>query len=171
MINPEQFIYFEGESIQSIYFLKKGNAGFVLPRHQHIMYIKLVKGIHFGVLDIVGSFLEDDSFDIDTWISHKGRLRRQFTIQAKGSQCELLTLSIHDLNMMRFEFYEAYQNLFDNTYNRLRRTIRIKLKAVRYCQKYMYLDDSPFDTTVKTVNCEVIANELMQDKDKGAFQE
>ena len=39
---------------------------------------------------------------------------------------------------MKYEFYEAYKYLFINTFNRLRRTIRIKLKAIRYCKRYMY---------------------------------
>lgn len=39
---------------------------------------------------------------------------------------------------MKYEFYEAYRYLFVNTFNRLRRTIRIKLKAIRYCKRYMY---------------------------------
>lgn len=44
--------------------------------------------------------------------------------------------------MMKNEFMEAYQYLFENTYNRLRRTIKVKLKAIKYCNKYMYRDDA-----------------------------
>ena len=96
----------------------------------------LNKGYHFGVSCIVGSFTEKRDFDIDNWISYRDSLKRQFTVQCK-SQCELLTLSVSDLNMMRNEFYEAYGQLFENSYNNLRRTIRIKLKAIRYTNKLL----------------------------------
>ena len=41
---------------------------------------------------------------------------------------------------MRYEFNEVYKYLFVNTFNRLRRIIRIKLKAIRHCTRYMYRD-------------------------------
>ena len=64
----EQFIFFEGDDIQCIYFLQNGNAGYVLPRHENLMYVKLNAGLHFGVSCIVGSFVDQDNFDIDMWI-------------------------------------------------------------------------------------------------------
>lgn len=39
---------------------------------------------------------------------------------------------------MKNEFYYAYTQLFQNSFNRLRRTIRIKLKAIKYCEKNHY---------------------------------
>lgn len=41
---------------------------------------------------------------------------------------------------MKNEFYDAYTQLFQNSFNRLRRTIRIKLKAINYCDKFNVLD-------------------------------
>ena len=38
---------------------------------------------------------------------------------------------------MKNEFYEAYGQLFENSYNMLRRTIRIKLKAIRYTNRIL----------------------------------
>lgn len=37
---------------------------------------------------------------------------------------------------MKNEFYDAYTELFQNSFNRLRRTIRIKVKAIKYCEKF-----------------------------------
>lgn len=116
--------------------MQKGYAGYVLPRHENLMYIKLNPGFHFGVSCIVGSFMDEDDFDIDGWIYFRDRLKRQFTIQCKD-QCELLTLSIHDLNVMKNEFREAYVNLFENSFTNLRRIIQVKLKAINYSNKYL----------------------------------
>lgn len=76
----EQFVFFEGDDIQCIYFLQNGNAGYVLPRHENLMYIKLNAGLHFGVSCIVGSFVDEDNFDLDTWIQFRDKLKRRFTI-------------------------------------------------------------------------------------------
>lgn len=53
----------------------------------------------------------------------------------------MLTLSIHDLNMMKNELYEAYTEVFNNSLSNLRRIIRIKLKAIRYSNKYNQIND------------------------------
>ena len=45
----------------------------------------------------------------------------------------MLTLSIIDLNRMKYEFKEPYDNLFDCAYTRLQRSLKIKLKAIKYC--------------------------------------
>ena len=76
-------MFFEGDEIACIYFLKDGQGGYVLPKHRNIMYIKFPMGDHFGIVDIVGSFLQNDNFDIDDWITHKNILKRCFTVQAK----------------------------------------------------------------------------------------
>lgn len=76
VINKDQFIYFEGDDVNCIYFLKQGHAGYVLPRHKNLMYVKLFKGCNFGASDIVGSFIENDDFDIDSWFSYKETLKR-----------------------------------------------------------------------------------------------
>jgi hypothetical protein len=51
------YIYFEGDDINCIYFLKKGSCGFVLPKHLNIKYIDINLGYTFGVVDIIGSIL------------------------------------------------------------------------------------------------------------------
>lgn len=106
-----QYVYYEGDDVSCIYFLKKGNAGYVLPRYQNLMYIKMVQGQHFGISCIVGSIMEKGVFHIENWISQRDKLKRQFTIHCQD-QCELLTLSIHDLNLMKDEFYDEYTQLF-----------------------------------------------------------
>lgn len=38
---------------------------------------------------------------------------------------------------MKNEFREAYTNLFDNSFTNLRRIIMVKLKAIRYSNKFL----------------------------------
>jgi hypothetical protein len=41
----------------SIFFLKEGNCGFVLPKYSNLEYININNGATFGVVDIIGSML------------------------------------------------------------------------------------------------------------------
>ena len=50
-----EFIYFEGDEVRAIYFLKEGSCGFVLPKHKNAKYINITTGAHFGIIDIVSS--------------------------------------------------------------------------------------------------------------------
>jgi hypothetical protein len=46
------------------------------------MYIKIDEGNHFGIIDIIGSLIEEHECVNEDWIKHKDLLRRQFTIMA-----------------------------------------------------------------------------------------
>ena len=76
-----------------MYFMKVGECGLVLPRHSNIKYIDIKPGNFFGILDIVGSMLTNESDEFDNWITYKEKLKRQFTAQAQ-TDTELLILSI-----------------------------------------------------------------------------
>mmetsp|Transcript_36132 Transcript_36132/g.55484 ORF Transcript_36132/g.55484 Transcript_36132/m.55484 type:complete len:216 (+) Transcript_36132:708-1355(+) len=133
-LNPEnQYIYFEGDDITCMYFLKGGNCGFVLPKHRNIKYIDIHVGGYFGLIDIVGSIFSRD-IQFNDWIQYKDILRRQFSVMSQ-TNCDLLMLPIHDLNKMRWEFLEAYEGLFQNAYNRLNRALKVKLHAIKFCKK------------------------------------
>lgn len=54
-----QEIYSQSNDINQIYFLKSGEAGFVLPaKYNSVKYIDIDIGATFGVIDIVGSCLD-----------------------------------------------------------------------------------------------------------------
>lgn len=55
----KEYIYFEGDDVTDIFFLMKGKAGFVLPKYQNIPYIEITLGSHFGVIDILGSIVQN----------------------------------------------------------------------------------------------------------------
>jgi hypothetical protein len=35
-----------------VFFLSEGKAGYVLPKHEHIVYLEIVKGELFGHIDL-----------------------------------------------------------------------------------------------------------------------
>lgn len=51
--NSEEYVHFEGDDITDIYFLKKGGCGYVLPKYENIMYVKITQGYSFGFIDII----------------------------------------------------------------------------------------------------------------------
>ena len=53
IVPEEQYIFYETDPIEEIYFLTKGNAGFVLPFKQNIVYIEILAGDYFGEIDLV----------------------------------------------------------------------------------------------------------------------
>ena len=53
----EEHIFFEGDDINGLYFLKEGSCGFVLPKFRNAKYIDIDEGTYFGITDIVGSSL------------------------------------------------------------------------------------------------------------------
>jgi len=115
--SKDEYIFFEDDDVTCIYFFQKGQAGYILPRHKNLMYINLSKGKQFGIICILGHLLNRvGNFEIDNWINYKGQLKRQNTIQCKD-QCEMLTLTIQDLSMMKNELYEAYTDAFNNSLN------------------------------------------------------
>ena len=48
---------------------------------------------------------------------------------------EVLCLAIQDLSRMKQEFLDAYEKLFNDAYNRLRRSLTLKVKAMRICSE------------------------------------
>ena len=60
MFGINQYIYFEGDDISCIYFLKKGSCGFVLPKHNNFKFIDIGHGNTFGAVDIIGSILRHE---------------------------------------------------------------------------------------------------------------
>jgi len=54
VMNEDQYVFFEGDKINAIYFLQKGSAGYVLPRQDNLMYVELNEGFDFGISCIIG---------------------------------------------------------------------------------------------------------------------
>lgn len=93
--------------------------------------------MQFGIIDIIGSLLQDEEDNLDKlndWIVHKHLLKRQFTTMAI-EDTELMSLSLQDLNRMKHEFLEPYENLFNEAFDKLYKVLNKRLKSIRQCEK------------------------------------
>jgi hypothetical protein len=99
----DKYIYFEGDDVSSVYLLKKGSCGFVLPKHQNSKFVHIDEGKMFGVADIIGSMYKNDSTDPAEWLLRKDLMCRQFTTMA-DTDIEVLSLSVNDLLKIHIEF-------------------------------------------------------------------
>lgn len=134
LIAEDEYVYFEGDEVLNIHFVKDGSCGYVLPKYENSKFIDIPSGLDFGIEDIMGSILKDEFVKEEDWISQKERLIRQFTVMASRNT-ELLTLSIVDLHRMQLEFIEAYAKFIDTGYMRLEYALLVKLECISHCQE------------------------------------
>lgn len=127
-----EYIFKEGEDIKEVFFLVNGVAGYVLPRFDNTVYIKIEKGDHFGHVDLV---LDQEIMAAQLNVKRRERnLTRKFTVQAL-IDCELLMLLIEDIDKMKIEFPDVFDELFMNSYRRLKKELEIKIKAIQLCEQ------------------------------------
>ena len=116
-----QYVFFEGDNVDGIYFMKEGSCGFVLPKHENIKYINIDLGTHFGVIDIVGTLLKGNqghTEDLSAVLDSKKKIIRQFTVMAE-KESEILMLHLKDLNRMKLEFHESFLSIMKDGNERL----------------------------------------------------
>ena len=75
---PNEYIFYEGDPVTRIYFVKSGACNYVLPKYANSAYIKVLSNSMFGFFDIVATLLdraehncEDHSHDEDEHCSHE----------------------------------------------------------------------------------------------------
>lgn len=130
VVMDNSYVYFEGDEIENIYFIKNGSCSYVLPKHANARYISIQKGYCFGLGDIIYSMMKS-KIDMSQIYNNREQLIRQFTIRSSNKLCtNLLTLSIQDLNRMKMEFQESYEKFFTDEEVSMLRIIKIKYKAI-----------------------------------------
>ncbi|CDW88827.1 cation channel family protein [Stylonychia lemnae] len=135
LVSEQDYIFKEGDDIKEIYFLEKGVAGYVLPRFDNTIYIQVDKGDHFGELDLVyDPMILDDQINIKKKTQKNKDIFRRFSIQAVIN-CELLILTIDDIDKMKLEFPEVFDDLFNNSIKRLEKVHKLKMDAIEQCDK------------------------------------
>ena len=130
--SANQFVYHEGDDVDHIFFLTLGKCCFVMPSFDNTSYIQIAVGDNFGIVDIVGSSAQKE-FELNKFIENINLLSRQFTVMAT-SDSELLSFNIQDLNRMRLEFSDCYENLFNDALIKLKRTWLTRLRAMKECR-------------------------------------
>ena len=126
VVTDNEYLYYEGDEVSSIYFLKDGFSYYVLPKYQNTRYIRIKTGNYFGFSDIIGSIIKNEDIDQDDWISRKDKIIRQCTT-ASDVKSSLLLLSINDVNRMQLEFLESYEIMIQEAYVELEMSLKYKL--------------------------------------------
>lgn len=84
----------------------------------------------------------------------------------KKSHCEVLTLSLGDLEKVSLEFMEAYKEIFDRAHLRLQRQLKVKMAAVQHCREHLQQESesvvSSSDQANSNMNLSVIDSSFMR---------
>ena len=75
VITDNQYVFFEGDEISTIYFLKNGSCSYVLPKHSNMRYVNISVGHCFGVADILYSILKS-KIEFNDLFQFKEELKR-----------------------------------------------------------------------------------------------
>lgn len=139
-ILQDQYVYVEDDQIESIYFLSKGGAGYVIPSKRNVVYLEVNEGDDFGQLDIMSCSV-DHQLSITDILKSTEALIRQFSVQAL-SDIEVFSLDLISLGRMSQEFYEGFQQIFADGEKKLQRLLQQKLRAFTKCRYNYYLIDN-----------------------------
>ncbi len=147
-IQEQEFIFQEGEEIMEskilsslsnlVYFLIYGVGAYVLPRYDNIVYIKITEGDHFGHTDMIQDkkSLERDILSRRKVLLGKDLLR-MFSVQAL-TNCDLLILSLHELEKIKIEFLDIFIELFTTALLRQKKELKIKDKSILLVEKELH---------------------------------
>ena len=102
-----------------------------MPRFENKIYIMIEAGEHFGHIDFA---LERDMYNFDLGMGSRSLKRRdlsrRFTVQAIDN-CEMYILKIEDMEKMKLEFPDLFQDLFSGAHDRLQRELILKLEVIK----------------------------------------
>ena len=120
-------IFNEQDSANSILFMFKGEAAYVLPAFDYTPYIIIPSGQMIGSTDIQGSS-NKNQFNLYDWQNHRHLIKRQFTSRAL-QDCETFRLSYDTLFLMRQDFTEVYDEILNDSFKHCCDILKIKLIA------------------------------------------
>ena len=76
---------------------------------------------------------------------------RRFTVQAIIN-CELLILTLDDIDKMKLEFPEVFDDLFNNSLKRLERILKLKIDAIKQCENANHIANTNSDRNFGILN-------------------
>lgn len=62
--SPLEYIFYEGDKINNIYFLKNGLCDYVLPKYTSQPFLQVINGTYFGVIDIIAACFDQEGKEI-----------------------------------------------------------------------------------------------------------
>ena len=105
-------------------------AAYVIPRFDNKPYILIEAGEYFGHVDIAitADIIEKDL----AWQKRNFRkyMVRKFTVRALVN-CEMLILTIEELQKMKMEFPEYYDEFFEGENQRLKQELLLKYNCFK----------------------------------------
>lgn len=102
-VSKGEYIFMKGDSLDGIYFIKKGEAAFVERRPRaDLIFATNKAGSYFGEIDFIS-------------LNVSAKPRRMFTVKAK-TDMDLLFLDQEDLYSMDNEFKKEMLSLFNNAF-------------------------------------------------------
>ena len=81
-----------------------------------------------------------------------------------SSNCDMMMLSIQDLNRMKLEFPEHYSQLMEDAYDNLQKALILKLQGMQKCQDQLDKWDmvSPFEYEIQCIKSEKMAKSSLE---------
>ena len=112
----------------------QGTAGYVLPRYNNKLYFAIKQGEHFGHVDLANDKEYLKNHKTGKKKKKKNQpvvvLVRMFTVQAQEN-CDLLTMTLEDLDKMNVEFPLIAKELMDDAAEKLNKEVGTKINAIR----------------------------------------
>ena len=65
--------------------------------------MSILKGNHFGLVDILGSIFKNEDMSLEDWFFRKDKMKRHFTTMS-DAMAEMLILSTQDIRRIQLEF-------------------------------------------------------------------
>ena len=119
-VESGSYIYKEGDPIDEIYFLVSGQAGYALSNFGNSVYLIIDQGYYFGEIDFIAqSELSDNTGE------------RQFATRSIADS-DILILNKNSLLEVDQEFEDVISEIFLNATHRLRRTLWLKKKSIKF---------------------------------------
>ena len=92
----------QGDTIENVYFMIKGQASLCVPSIHWHQFVKINEGDSFGFSDFIGSLAKMKK-GIDNWYESRGHMRRIFSALSI-TESETMSLSLDNLYRIEQEY-------------------------------------------------------------------
>lgn len=155
----DEIIYYEGDDLNSVYFLRSGLCQYVLPKYAQTAFVEINDHTCFGLADFLVALLnkygkgfsefdimsllepalneseDDEDNEKMSWLFEVG-LKRSFTVRCADERCsELFAIDKQALFKMKMEFRDEFVEFFRSGISELKKMIPLKMHAIEQCEK------------------------------------